>query len=85
MWYNPTPSHKFMNCKRCNGTGEEPNQKDIGRHYKSLRVLRGIGLREMAACMGISHGFLSQLESGQRTWSRSLIASFDKQMNKHTK
>ena len=74
-----------MNCKRCNGTGQEPNQKNIGSAMKGLREDDGIGLREMAGYMGISHGFLSQLESGQRTWSQRLVRLFHQQRTKHQK
>lgn len=75
-----------MNCKRCNGTGDEPVQREIGRRMKAMRLEADFGLREMACRMGISHGFLSQLESGQRTWSRRLVSNFNHHLvTKHTK
>ena len=74
-----------MNCKRCNGTGTEPDQKAIGWKMNLMRVAAGIGLREMAGYMGISHGFLSQPENGHRTWSQRLINLFQRKLTKHTK
>lgn len=73
-----------MKCKRCDGTGDEPVQKEIGRRFKVLRKAGRLGLREMAGYMGISHGYLSQLEGGTRTWSRSLTQRFSRQLTKHT-
>jgi len=65
-----------MTCKRCNGTGKEPNQKSIGAHMRKHREQAGIGLREMAAKMKTDFGFLSRLELGKRTWSPEIKKSF---------
>lgn len=62
-----------MNCKRCNGTGVEPDQKKIGRLFRKKRLAAGISLRLMGCLVNRSHGFLSQLESGQRTWTLALM------------
>lgn len=72
-----------MNCKRCRGTGEEPDQKKIGRLYRKKRVAAGISLRLMGRLVNRSHGFLSQLESGHRTWTFALMFLYtDITMNK---
>ncbi len=39
-----------------------------GRLMSKLRTKSGIGLRDMARRIGISHSFLSQLEAGRRKW-----------------
>ena len=56
-------------CPRCNGTGKEPNHARIGAELKLLRMTSGITLRAMARKLGISHGFLHQLEAGSRRWN----------------
>lgn len=68
-----------MNCKRCNGNGVEPDQKAIGLAMRRLRIKAGIGLREMARQVGLTHGFLSQLETGQRRWSKYMTDFYRKQ------
>lgn len=73
-----------MNCKRCNGNGIEPDQRAIGRQLRLLRLDANLGLREMACYMNVSHGFLSQLETGDRTWSQRLITLFHRKLVQHT-
>ena len=55
-------------CTRCRGTGLEPDQKAIGADLKLLRKYARITLREMARRLHVSHGFLCQLEQGNRSW-----------------
>lgn len=56
-------------CHCCHGSGAEVDEKKASAMLKKLRVRAGIGLREMARRIGVSHSFLSQLEGGRRKWS----------------
>jgi hypothetical protein len=62
-----------MKCPKCNGTGKVLNSARIGADMKRHRKKAGIGLREMARSMSISHGYLCQLEKGKRAWRLPLI------------
>ena len=66
-----------MICQRCNGTGNEPNQVAIGQTLRGLRLSSGLSLREMARRVGLSHSFLSQLETGSRRWRRSVLKRYE--------
>ena len=68
----PTP------CKRCNGTGDEPDQKVIGFSLRSKRIGYGKSLKQVAAKMGKSAPYISDLELGRRQWNAGLIADFEK-------
>ena len=72
-----------MKCPTCNGTGLKPNQKEIGVALRGLRFEAGVGLRPMARLLGISHSYLSQLESGKRKWGRSLIDRYEKETREY--
>ena len=53
-----------IKCPRCLGDGEVPNPKTIGRRLKRLRKKAGLSLTAICDAMGVSHGYLSQVESG---------------------
>lgn len=65
-------SKKQKPCCRCHGSGDEPDNKFIGRNLRESRVHEGISLRAMALKIGVSSSFLSQLERGDRTWKPEL-------------
>ena len=65
-------------CKRCNGTGDEPDQKTIGASMRSKRYAYGKSLRQVAIKMGKSAPYISDLELGRRQWNAGLIADFEK-------
>ena len=68
----PTP------CKRCNGTGDEPDQKTIGSMLRAKRISKGRSLRVVADLMRKSAPYISDLELGRRQWNSGLIADFEK-------
>jgi predicted transcriptional regulator len=72
-------------CKHCNGTGHAPDNAGIGSTLRKEREESGIGLRDMAALIGISHSFLVGLEQGKRTWKRSIRKRYEQVINKHHK
>lgn len=72
-----------MKCKRCDGSGQEPDNKKTGSRLRALRRERGIGLREMARRMGISHPYLCQMEAGDRRIRPALLRQYLSLMENH--
>jgi len=63
-----------MKCKRCNGTGEEVDNKWMVH----LRELADITQLECSKRMGISQQYLCDLEQGRRDWDTDKLEAFDK-------
>ena len=55
-------------CHCCHGSGTESDAKIHGRAMSGLRLRAGIGLRDMARRLRISHTYLWQMEQGKRRW-----------------
>jgi predicted transcriptional regulator len=72
-------------CKYCNGTGVAPDHKVTGGLLRGLRQEANLSLREMAELAGYSHSFLSQLENGKRSWSRSVRKRYEQVINQQAK
>lgn len=68
-------------CERCAGTGFEPDDKIIGDSFKRQRLDKEISLRDMAARIKLSHGFLCQLEQGARRWTPEVIRRYQKELS----
>lgn len=69
---------KTTPCKRCNGTGTEPDRTETGKRMRALREDAGHSLRALAEEMGFSAPYISDLELGRRLWSTDLIAKAEK-------
>lgn len=63
-------------CRRCNGTGAEPDQKKTGEDKRRERIESGFSQTLVADDMGISAAYLSDLERGRRNWSADLLERF---------
>ena len=61
-----------MDCPRCGGTGEIEDPREQGKRLRDLRVRLGRTLTEVAAAMGLSKAYVSDLELGRRTWRAEL-------------
>lgn len=49
---------------------------------QASRLKTGLGLREMARRLGISHVYLRDLELGRRSWAGDLLARYDRELKK---
>lgn len=63
-----------MICWRCNGTGEIQDPLVLGQALRKLRMEAGVTLLRMAHVLGISSGYLSDLENGKRGWLGEVTA-----------
>lgn len=68
-------------CKRCNGTGVEPDQAETGMRIRKLREALSISSQEMAKKMGLSASFYSELEKGIKAWSSDRIRECERILN----
>lgn len=57
-----------MKCKRCGGTGREPNAASLGKQLRRARLQAGIGLREVARWIGCSPTYIVTLEKGMHAF-----------------
>jgi len=55
-----------MRCRRCGGTGKEPNWTRVGTVLRKRREQLGLSAREVARRAGCSVTYVSLLESGER-------------------
>jgi transcriptional regulator with XRE-family HTH domain len=61
-----------MMCKRCGGSGLEPDHKAIGQQMRVLRHKAEMTLDDLATLMHYSKVYLSDLELGRRQWNDRL-------------
>ena len=71
---------KTRRCRRCQGTGEEPDHVTIGANLRSSRERAGITLREMARRLGYSPPYISDRELGRRAWRPQLLRDYQKEV-----
>jgi transcriptional regulator with XRE-family HTH domain len=68
-------------CKSCLGTGKQLDQKYASEMLRRRRERSGRSLRSVAAAMGITGPYLSDLEHARRRWRQELIEKFNKAVN----
>lgn len=71
---------KPKSCRRCDGTGIEPDRKSIGTQMKALRKEAKLTLDGVRAKMRppLSSAYLCDLENCKRNWTPELIAKYKK-------
>lgn len=74
--------NKPTKCKRCSGSGVEPDHKAIGLQARVSRLAAEITLTEIAYRLGFSKGYLSDLELGRRQWNSDLNDRYLKALQK---
>jgi helix-turn-helix protein len=63
-------------CPRCHGTGYLHDYEDLGQRMNRLRKKAGRSLKSVAVQMGVSEGYLSDMERGARPWTPDLMTKF---------
>lgn len=67
-----------MKCKRCNGSGQEPDHRALGEVLRMQRKKLRVSLNDVAESMGFKPQYLCDLEHGRRSWNADLIAAYKK-------
>jgi len=55
---------------------ERVDHVETGAHVRALREKLGLGLREVARALQLSAAYVSDLELGKRSWTRSRAAAY---------
>lgn len=61
-------------CPHCAGTGYKIDPRILA----AKRIAKKLTLKDLAAKMGISFQYLSDLERGTRNWNAELLRAFNK-------
>jgi hypothetical protein len=61
-------------CPKCHGTGYLHDYKDLGLRMR--REKAGLTIKAAATQMGVSEGYLSDMERGARPWTPDLMTKF---------
>lgn len=69
-------------CRRCSGTGREPDARAIGTSVRRLREASGRSLRDVAEALGITASYLCDLELGRRLLSAQRLAQVRKELSR---
>lgn len=64
-------------CTHCNGTGQIRDERALGKTMQERRKEARKRLREVAVLMGISVGYLSDLEHGRKKWTDKLLSGYN--------
>lgn len=56
-------------CPNCKGSGLVPDMKEIAAELARQRKEARVTLREVAALMGLSVGYISDLEHARKKWT----------------
>ena len=63
-------------CKRCGGSGFEPDHAFTGATFRKRRLDAGLTQRQVATSVGCSVQHISDLEQGRRAWNPTLILRY---------
>lgn len=60
------PATNDLACPHCQGTGRIPDPVAVGAELRAARKRAGLTQRAMARILGISFGYLCDIEKGRR-------------------
>jgi len=66
--------YEFSTCPRCGGTGGLPTGESLASARKAIPVAQKV----VAARMGVTASYLSDLEAGRRDWNYELVEQFER-------
>lgn len=69
-------SKRTKACHCCDGTGKELDHTVVGAEMRALREKAELTLDALAAKLGFTKPYLSDLERGKRNWNDDLIAGY---------
>lgn len=69
---------KPKSCRRCDGTGIEPERKSVGTQMKALRREAGVKQCDVAKSLRLSSAYICDLENCKRNWTPELIGRYKK-------
>lgn len=74
-------------CPACNGRGKVLDDAKTGKELKKLRENSGVSLRALAGKLGMSHTYLTRLETGFEYchWTPGLVARYKCEVKKLTR
>ncbi len=64
-------------CPECHGSGRVPDAAKVGAKYKARRTAKRLTLARVARAMGISVGFLCDMEHGRKPMNAARRAQYD--------
>lgn len=67
---------KLITCPQCGGTGKVPDRRFVGEELRELRKKAGLTLQFVANSLGISTGYLCDLENGNRGWTMERVEKY---------
>lgn len=71
-------------CAHCMGTGFEPDHEAIGKAMRTKRTKAGKAMKPIADKMGIGQSYLSELETGKKSWNADLKKKFEDALKEET-
>lgn len=63
-------------CPCCHGSGTVLNKDYVAPRMKAYRQNKNVSLRATAVQMGVSQGYLSDLENAGRGWTEERVKQF---------
>ena len=74
-----TPSDDDVRaCRRCGGSGHEPDDRAIGERMRRRRKGASRSLRWLAQRLGFTASYLCDLELGRRRWTPDKIKAYER-------
>jgi predicted transcriptional regulator len=67
-------------CPTCQGSGQILDDRAIGQEMRRLREAAKVSLRGIAAKLGFSAAYVSDLELGNRHWTDDKIQAYKKHL-----